>query len=79
MPLASPEAPEPTFTDNRQAGLLALPLKGQNSDPAAEAVEKLRAELEDAPAGLETAVTGPAGFSTDLKNVLPAPTRGCSR
>ena len=26
LPLASPQAPEPTFSDNRQAGLLALPL-----------------------------------------------------
>ena len=46
------------------------PLQGQNSDVVAEAVETLRGELEGAPSGLETAVTGPAGFSTDLKNVF---------
>ncbi|MDA0185184.1 MMPL family transporter [Solirubrobacter phytolaccae] len=70
LPLASPEAPEATFADDDRAGLLALPLKGQNSDVVADAVEQLRTELEAAPDGLETAVTGPAGFSTDLKNVF---------
>lgn len=71
LPLASPRAPEPTFTDDGGAGLLALPLEGQDSDVVAEAVEDVRAELDDrAPRGLETAVTGPAGFSTDLKNVF---------
>jgi len=69
LPLASPEAPEPVYRDG--AGLLALPLQGQDSDVVAEAVERLRDELEQtAPDGLETAVTGPAGFSTDLKNVF---------
>lgn len=70
LPLASPEAPEATFTDDEQAGLLALPLEGQDSDVVAQAVKDVRAELEDAPDGLETAVTGPAGFSTDLKDVF---------
>lgn len=70
LPLASPEAPEATFTDNGEAGLLALPLRGQDSDVVAAAVEQLRDELAQAPDGLETAVTGPAGFSTDLKNVF---------
>jgi putative drug exporter of the RND superfamily len=66
LPLASPEAPEPTFT--RDAGLLALPLEGRNSDTVAEAVETLRDQRF--PDGLQHAVTGPAGFSTDLKNVF---------
>lgn len=71
LPLAAPEAPEPAFSDDDRAGLLAIPLRGQDSDVVAEAVETLRAELErEAPDGLETAVTGPAGFSTDLKNVF---------
>lgn len=68
LPLASPEAPEPTYTEDGQAGLLALPLQGQDSDRVAEAVEQLRDQSY--PAGLEHAVTGPAGFSTDLKNVF---------
>jgi RND superfamily putative drug exporter len=70
LPLASPEAPEPTYTDDGDAGLLALPLRGQDSDVVAASVKKLRAQLEQAPEGLRTAVTGPAGFSTDLKNVF---------
>jgi len=68
LPLASPEAPEPTFTDDGQAGLLALPLQGKNSDAVSGAVETLRAQ--SFPDGLEHAVTGPAGFTTDLKNVF---------
>src|SRR6478609_2631737 len=68
LPLASPSAPKPTYAGD--AGLLVLPLQGQNSDVVADAVETLRGELEGAPSGLETAVTGPAGFSTDLKNVF---------
>jgi RND superfamily putative drug exporter len=70
LPLASPEAPEPTFTEDGEAGLLALPLRGQDSDVVADAVTTLRDQLEQAPDGLETAVTGPAGFSTDLKEVF---------
>jgi RND superfamily putative drug exporter len=71
LPLASPRAPEPTFTDDGRAGLLALPLTGGDSDVVAAAVERLRDELDRrAPAELEHAVTGPAGFSTDLKNVF---------
>jgi RND superfamily putative drug exporter len=66
LPLASPRAPEPTFTED--AGLLALPLEGQNSDVVAEAVQTLRDQ--PFPDGLRHAVTGPAGFSTDLKNVF---------
>ncbi|MBE2319315.1 MMPL family transporter [Solirubrobacter sp. CPCC 204708] len=66
LPLATPQVPEPTFTDD--AGLLAIPLKGQNSDLVAEAVDTLREQ--SFPDGLEHAVTGPAGFSTDLKNVF---------
>ena len=50
LPLASPSAPEPTYAGD--AGLLALPLQGQNSDVVAEAVETLRGELEGAPSGL---------------------------
>lgn len=68
LPLASPRAPEPTFTEDGQAGLLALPLKGENSDTVSEAVERLRDQ--PFPDGLQHAVTGPAGFSTDLKNVF---------
>ena len=69
LPLASPAAPEPTLRRQTRA-CSRLPLRGQNSDVVAEAVETLRGELEGAPSGLETAVTGPAGFSTDLKNVF---------
>jgi RND superfamily putative drug exporter len=71
LPLAAPQAPEPAFDQDGDAGLLALPLRGRDSDVVAAAVERLRAQLEQrAPAGLQTAVTGPAGFSTDLKNVF---------
>src|SRR5689334_11831148 len=68
LPLASPQAPEPTYTEDGEAGLLALPLKGENSDVVSEAVEELRDQSY--PQGLQHAVTGPAGFSTDLKNVF---------
>jgi RND superfamily putative drug exporter len=70
LPLVSPQPPEPTFTDDDTAGLVAFPLEGQDSDVVAQAVKDLRAELEQAPDGLRTAVTGPAGFSTDLKDVF---------
>jgi RND superfamily putative drug exporter len=71
LPLASPDAPAPTFSEDGDAGLLALPLRGQDSDVVAATVERLRDRLEQrAPEGLQTAVTGPAGFSTDLKNVF---------
>jgi RND superfamily putative drug exporter len=71
LPLAAPRAPDPAFSRDGDAGLLALPLRGQNSDVVAGAVERVRDQLEQqAPEGLQTAVTGPAGFSTDLKNVF---------
>ncbi len=48
-----------------------MPLRAGDGDAVAEAVRTLRAALEaDAPPGLGTAVTGPAGFTTDLKDVF---------
>jgi RND superfamily putative drug exporter len=66
LPLATPEVPEPQYSGD--AGVLAIPLEGQDSDRVADAVTKLRDQ--SFPDGLEHAVTGPAGFSTDLKNVF---------
>jgi RND superfamily putative drug exporter len=72
LPLAVRAVPPPRDSRDGEAVLLAIPLDAAGgSDPVAEAVDRLRDELaRTAPAGLETAVTGPAGFSTDLKNVF---------
>jgi RND superfamily putative drug exporter len=71
LPLAAPEVPAPQRSADGTAALLAVPLRGEDSGVVADAVETLRGELDRiAPDGLETAVTGPAGFSTDLRNVF---------
>lgn len=72
LPLAVRAVPPPQPSRDGDAALLAVPLDaGGGSDPVAAAVEALRDELKrTAPDGLRTAVTGPAAFSTDLKNVF---------
>lgn len=71
LPLASPRLPPLQFAEDGEAALLPIPLRAGDSDAVAEAVKELRTQLDEkAPDGLETAVTGPAGFSTDLKEVF---------
>lgn len=71
LPLASPRLPPVQFAGDGEAALLPIPLRAGDGDAVAEAVKELRAQLSAAaPDGLETAVTGPAGFSTDLKEVF---------
>lgn len=54
-----------------QAAAMTVPLDGTDSDEVAAAVEAMRDWLAaEAPRDLEVAVTGPAAFSTDLKNVF---------
>lgn len=71
LPLAVDRLPPATFSDDGDAALLAIPLRASDGDAVAEAVKDLRATLAaEASDGLETAVTGPAGFTTDLKEVF---------
>ncbi|MDO8189023.1 MMPL family transporter [Conexibacter sp. JD483] len=70
LPLAVDRLPPVTFARDGAAALLPVPLRAGDGDAVAEAVKELRAALTDAPPGLETAVTGPAGFTTDLKDVF---------
>jgi RND superfamily putative drug exporter len=71
LPLAAPRLPPVQFAQDGEAALLPIPLRAGDGDAVAEAVKELRAQLNRAaPDGLETAVTGPAGFSTDLKEVF---------
>ncbi len=71
LPLAVESVPPVTFSEDGAAALLAVPLRAGDGDAVAEAVKELRASLSaEAPPGLETAVTGPAGFTTDLKDVF---------
>jgi len=71
LPLASPSLPPVQFAEDGEAALLPVPLSAGDGDAVADAVTHLRAQLErQAPDGLDTAVTGPAGFSTDLKEVF---------
>lgn len=67
--LSGQGAPPPQVTD--QAAAVTLPLDGTDSDEVAVAVEEIRDWVAaEAPNGLEVVVTGPAAFSTDLKNVF---------
>lgn len=71
LPLAVRTLPPVTVSRDGEAALLAIPLTASDGDAVAEAVKQLRDALERvAPAGLDTAVTGPAGFTTDLKDVF---------
>ncbi|HST43373.1 MAG TPA: MMPL family transporter, partial [Conexibacter sp.] len=71
LPLAVDRVPPATFSRDGDAALLAIPLRATDGDAVAEAVKDLRATLAaEASDGLETAVTGPAGFTTDLKEVF---------
>lgn len=71
LPLAVERLPPLTVSRDGAAALLAVPLRAGDGDAVAEAVRTLRASLAaNAPPGLETAVTGPAGFTTDLKDVF---------
>lgn len=71
LPLAVSRLPPVTVSRDGEAALLAVPLRATDGDAVAEAVKQLRDALERAaPAGLDTAVTGPAGFTTDLKDVF---------
>src|SRR5690606_22250181 len=69
LPLAGGQGPPPQIEG--RAATVTVVLDGTDSDQVADAVEQLRdwAKVE-APEGLEVAVTGPAAFSTDLKNVF---------
>lgn len=67
--LSGEQAPPPQVTD--QAAAVTLLLDGTDSDRVATAVEEMREWIAaEAPDRLHVAVTGPAAFSTDLKNVF---------
>lgn len=69
FPVSSQRAPPPQITD--QAAAVTLLLDGTDSDEVAAAVEEIRDwAAAEAPEGLEVAVTGPAAFSADIKNVF---------
>lgn len=69
LPRSAARSGPPQVTD--RAAVLNVVLDGSDSDQVAEAVEEIREFAQaEAPDGLEVAVTGPAAFSTDLKNVF---------
>lgn len=71
LPLATAQLPPVSVAPDGEAALLAIPLRAGDSDAVSDAVKQLRAQLgRAAPPGLETAVTGPAAFATDLKEVF---------
>ena len=72
LPLAVRRLPPAQRSRDGAAALLAVPLDaGRGGDAVADAVADLRDALaRAAPDGLRTAVTGPAGFSADLKQVF---------
>ncbi|MET9268547.1 MMPL family transporter [Kribbella sp. NPDC003557] len=56
--------------ENGRVALAVLPLSERDDAAIATAVDQLREKLRDLPSGLETAVTGPAAFTTDLTKVF---------
>lgn len=71
FPLASADGSGPPPQIEAEAAALTVPLDGTDSDAVAAAVEEMRDWLAaETPSGLDAAVTGPAAFSTDLKNVF---------
>ena len=71
-PPATGAASAPILSDDGEAAILLAPVtvpEGE-SDLLIDAVDELRARTGTVPAGLETAVTGPAGFSADAVKVF---------
>lgn len=71
-PVATGAPSAPIFSEDGKAAIVVAPIdvpEGQ-SDLLIDAVDDLRGRLAGAPAGLETAVTGPAGFSADAIKVF---------
>ena len=63
---------QPILSQDGKAAIVIAPVdvpEGE-SDILTDAVDDLRGRLADAPAGLQTAVTGPAGFSADAIKVF---------
>ncbi|MEU8224019.1 MMPL family transporter [Kribbella sp. NPDC048915] len=56
--------------DGGRAALAVLTLDEQDDAAVATSVDRLRSQLDGLPAGLDTAVTGPAAFTTDLSKVF---------
>ena len=56
--------------ENGRVALAVLPLSERDDAAIATAVDQLREKLRGLPSGLETAVTGPAAFTTDLTKVF---------
>jgi RND superfamily putative drug exporter len=71
-PEATGAPSRPVFSDDGKAAILIAPVdvpEGE-SDILIDAVDDLRERVADAPEGLRTAVTGPAGFSADAIKVF---------
>ena len=71
-PVATGAPSPPIFSPDGKAAIVVAPVdvpEGQ-SDLLIDAVDDLRGRLAGAPPGLETAVTGPAGFSADAIKVF---------
>jgi RND superfamily putative drug exporter len=64
--------PPPTVSRDRTTAILIAPIRSSgDSDTLEDATEDIRAQVNGNPsAGLETAVTGPAGFSKDAIEVF---------
>lgn len=67
---ALPPTPLTVARDGR-AAVFSVPLEvSGDADALVDAVKRIRATVHDAPAGLQTSVTGPAGFSADAIEVF---------
>ena len=72
-PPQSTGAPSPPiFSDDGKAAIIVAPVDVPEGESAVltDAVDELRSLLDDSPEGLQTAVTGPAGFSADAIKVF---------
>ena len=71
-PPAATRPPAPSvLSDDGTTVLLAAPVEARGSAESLDiAVDDIRARVAAAPAGLEVAVTGPAGFSRDASKVF---------
>ena len=71
-PEATGSPSRPIFSEDGKAAIVLAPVDVPDGESAVltGAVDDLRDRLADAPEGLETAVTGPAGFSADAIKVF---------
>lgn len=63
--------PSPAIpSEDGQAVIFTVPLAVAEDEDLANGVDAIRAQVHDAPDGLQVKVTGPAGFTMDLANVF---------